>query len=257
MTPESFLTAIQLAAPSWHPVLKHGLEKMNAVDPAYLSSLAQDEYLPTQARLFAAFAQPLESVRYVLVGEGPYPREDSATGFCFMDGAVDELWSEQGLSKRVNRATSLRNFMKMLMVAEGLLSVDATKGEMIAGVSATARANGSGFIQTLPDLQNNLIDEGFLLLNAALVFRSEVAPAKDARAWRPLIAVVLEALLARDNLPPPTLILWGKIAQWLEDLEPVAGFPKAMAEHPYNLSFIANRGMQELFQPMRLLHLKQ
>ena len=107
------------------------------------------------------------------------------------------------------------------------------------------------------DLQNNLIDEGFLLLNAALVFRSEVAPAKDARAWRPLIAVVLEALLARDNLPPPTLILWGKIAQWLEDLEPVAGFPKAMAEHPYNLSFIANRGMQELFQPMRLLHLKQ
>ena len=101
MTPESFLTAIQLAAPSWHPVLKHGLETMNAVDPAYLSSLAQDEYLPTQARLFAAFAQPLESVRYVLVGEGPYPREDSATGFCFMDGAVDELWSEQGLSKRV------------------------------------------------------------------------------------------------------------------------------------------------------------
>lgn len=257
MTPESFLTAIELAAPSWHPVLKHGLESMNAVDPAYLSSLAQDEYLPTQARLFAAFAQPLESVRYVLVGEGPYPREDSATGFCFMDGAVNELWSEQGLSKRVNRATSLRNFMKMLMVAEGLLSVEATKGEMIAGVSATARAEGSGFIQTLPDLQNNLMDEGFLLLNAALVFRSEVAPAKDAKAWRPLIEAVLEALLARDHLPPPTLILWGKIAQWLEDLEPVAGFPKAMAEHPYNLSFIANRGMQELFQPMRLLHLKQ
>ena len=73
--------------------------------------------------------------------------------------------------------------MKMLMVAEGLLSVDATKGEMIAGVSATARAKGSGFIQTLPDLQNNLIDEGFLLLNAALVFRPEVVPAKDAKAW--------------------------------------------------------------------------
>ena len=146
--------------------------------------------------------------------------------------------------------------MKMLMVAEGLLPVDATKGEMIAGVSATARANGSGFIQTLPDLQNNLIDEGFLLLNAALVFRPEVAPAKDAKAWRPFINVVLGFLMARSDQAPPTLVLWGKIAQWLEELEPVAGFPKAVAEHPYNLSFIAHSGMQHLFGPMKLLHLR-
>ena len=229
---------------------------MAVADPLYLPSLVNGAFLPTQGRLFAAFAQPIESVRYVLVGEGPYPRETSATGVCFMDGAVDELWSEQGLSKRVNRATSLRNFMKMLMVAEGLLSVDASKGEMIAGVSATARAKDSGFIQTLPDLQNNLTKQGFLLLNAAFVFRPEVAPAKDAKAWRPLINVVLEALLARDDALPPTLVLWGKIAQWLEDLEPVAGFPKAVAEHPYNLSFIAHPGMQTLFGPMKLLYLR-
>jgi uracil-DNA glycosylase len=256
MIPESFLTAIQLAAPSWRPILLRGLHDMAVADPLYLPSLVNCAFLPTQGRLFAAFAQPMESVRYVLVGEGPYPREASATGVCFMDGAVDELWSEQGLSKRVNRATSLRNFMKMLMVAEGLLSVDATKGEMVAGVSATARAEGSGFIQTLPDLQNNLTQQGFLLLNAALVFRPEVAPAKDAKAWRPLLQAVLEALLVRGHLPPPTLVLWGKIAQWLEDLSLVAEFPRSIAEHPYNLSFIANVGMQQLFAPMRLLHLK-
>jgi uracil-DNA glycosylase len=52
------------------------------------------------------------------------------------------------------------------------------------------------------------------------------------------------------------LVLWGKIAQWLEELEPVAGFPKAVAEHPYNLSFIAHSGMQTLFGPMKLLHLR-
>jgi len=256
MIPSFITDSVSLAAPSWRPVLLRGLQAVAASNPEYLPSLVDGSFLPTQARLFAAFAQPLESVRYVLVGEGPYPREDSATGFCFMDGAVDELWSEQGLSKRVNRATSLRNFMKMLMVAEGLLSVDATKGEMIAGVSATARSNGSGFIQTLPDLQNNLSDEGFLLLNAALVFRPEVAPAKDAKAWRPLINSVLESLLERRDQPPPTLVLWGKIAQWLEELEPVAGFPKAVAEHPYNLSFIAHSGMQTLFGPMKLLHLR-
>ena len=82
---------------------------MHVADPAYLSALAEDHFLPTQGRLFAAFSQPLEEVRYVLVGEGPYPREESATGVCFMDGAVRELWSTQGLSKPVNRATSLRN----------------------------------------------------------------------------------------------------------------------------------------------------
>jgi uracil-DNA glycosylase len=251
MIPESFLTAIQLAAPSWRPILLSGLHDMAVADPLYLPSLVIGAFLPTQGRLFAAFAQPIESVRYVLVGEGPYPREDSATGFCFMDGAVDELWSEQGLSKRVNRATSMRNFMKMLMVAEGLLSVDATKGEMIAGVSAIARAKDSGFIQTLPDLQNNLTNEGFLLLNAALVFRPEVAPAKDAKAWRPLLQRSDQA-----DQAPPTLVLWGKIAQWLEDLEPVKAFPKAVAEHPYNLSFIAHSGMQTLFGPMKLLHLR-
>ena len=256
MIPSFIADSVSLAAPDWHPILLRGLQAVAASAPEYLPSLVNGSFFPTQARLFAAFAQPLEQVRYVLVGEGPYPREQSATGFCFMDGAVDELWSEQGLSKRVNRATSLRNFMKMLMVAEGLLSVDATKGEMIAGVSATAREKGSGFIQTLPDLQNNLIDEGFLLLNAALVFRPEVAPAKDAKAWRPLINVVLESLLARRDQPPPMLVLWGKIAQWLEELEPVAGFPKAVAEHPYNLSFIAHSGMQRLFGPMKLLHLR-
>jgi uracil-DNA glycosylase len=259
MIPPFITDAVALADPGWRPILQRGLQALAASDPEYLPSLADGSFLPTQGRLFAAFAQPLESVRYVLVGEGPYPREDSATGFCFMDGAVDELWSEQGLSKRVNRATSLRNFMKMLMVAEGLLSVDATKGEMIAGVSAIARAKDSGFIQTLPDLQNNLTNEGFLLLNAALVFRSEVAPAKDAKAWRPLINVVLEALLQRSDQAdqaPPTLVLWGKIAQWLEDLEPVKAFPKAVAEHPYNLSFIAHSGMQRLFEPMKLLHLR-
>jgi uracil-DNA glycosylase len=256
MIPPFITDAVSLAAPGWHPILQRGLQAVSASYPEYLPSLVDGSFLPTQGRLFAAFAQPLESVRYVLVGEGPYPREDSATGFCFMDGAVDELWSEQGLSKRVNRATSLRNFMKMLMVAEGLLSVDATKGEMIAGVSAIARAKDSGFIQTLPDLQNNLTNEGFLLLNAALVFRPEVAPAKDAKAWSPLITVVLESLLNRAEQSSPTLVLWGKIAQWLEDLEPVKAFPKALAEHPYNLSFIAHSGMQRLFEPMKLFHLR-
>ena len=72
--PAAILAALQLADPSWRPHLEAGLAAMAAQDPAYLPALAADDYLPTGGRLFAAFALPLEAVRYVLVGEGPYPR---------------------------------------------------------------------------------------------------------------------------------------------------------------------------------------
>lgn len=254
--PSAILDLINHAAPSWRPVLAHGLQSMNRESPDYLQALSDDRFLPTGGRIFSAFEQPLQAVNYVLVGEGPYPREQSATGVCFMDGAVDSLWSAQGLSKPVNRATSLRNFMKMLMVADGLLKPDATGGEAVAPVAAKAMQSGSGFIQTLPELQQNLTDHGFLLLNAALVFRSHVPPVKEAKAWRPLLETVLEALADRPGLAPPTLVLWGRIAQWLEDLHAASRFPKAVAEHPYNLSFIQNQDMQDLFGPMHLLRAK-
>jgi uracil-DNA glycosylase len=256
MIPSLFTVAAERSADAWRPVLLRGLEALRAADPSYLPALANDDFLPTQGRLFAAFDQPLDKVRYVLVGEGPYPREASATGVCFMDGAVKELWSAQGLSKPVNRATSLRNFMKMLMVADGLLEPEHTGGESVGVVSAQAMAPGAGFIQTLPDLQQNLTDHGFLLLNAALVFRSHVPPVKEAKAWRPFLETVLDALADRPDLPPPTLVLWGRIAQWLEDLPAVSRFPRSIAEHPYNLSFIQNQAMQDLFGRMRLLRAK-
>ncbi len=245
--------ALPLADVSWRPVLIRGLEAMNAADPAYLPALAQDEYLPTKNRLFAAFAQPLDAVRYVLVGEGPYPREESATGVCFMDGAVGALWSSAGLSKQVNRATSLRNFMKMLMVADGLLTPESTTGEAVTDVAQRAQAPDAHFIQTLPELQNNLHANGFLLLNAALVFRPHVPPVKEAKAWLPFLQVVLEALADRAGHPAPTLVLWGKVAALLQAIAVTKRFPQAVAEHPYNLSFIKNKDMQQLFGPMRLL----
>jgi len=246
--PASIIDALELAHPSWRPALERGLHAVAAADPAYLPALAADTYLPTRGRLFAAFAQPRDAVRYVLVGEGPYPREDSATGVCFMDGAVGALWSEAGLSKQVNRATSLRNFMKMLLVADGQLQEGDTGGAAMAPVAARARADAHT-IQTLPELQANLTARGFLLLNAALVFRAHVAPVKDAKAWKPFLQTVLAELAAVK----PVLVLWGKIAEQLQALPEAAVLPQAAAEHPYNLSFIGNKDMQALFGPMQLL----
>lgn len=241
--PSSILDALSRAHPSWQPHLLKGLEAVARADPAYLQALALDDYLPTEQRLFAAFSLPLAEVRYVLVGEGPYPRAESATGVCFMDGAVGSLWCEGGLSKPVNKATSLRNFMKMLLVADGKLDAADTGGAAMASVDS------GGMIQTLAQLQHNLTGQGFLLLNASLVFRPHVAPVADARAWLPFLQAVLGAL--RETAP--TLVLWGKIAEQLKKLPETQGLPRIVSEHPYNLSFIRHEGMQALFRPLRLL----
>lgn len=248
--PHVFMQALQRADASWRPHLEAGLAAMMRATPDYLPLLAGDDYLPTGGRIFAAFAQPLDKVRFVLVGEGPYPRPESATGVCFMDGAVGALWSDTGLSKQVNRATSLRNFMKMLLVADGQLTPDDTGGAALAPVVRRLREGAA--IETLAQLQDKLLGQGFLLLNAALVFRKHVAPAVDARAWMPLLRAVLAALAARE--PKPALVLWGKIAEQLDKVPETAAFPKEQAEHPYNLSFINHAGMQALFGPMRLLY---
>lgn len=250
LVPQSLLNALSLAHPSWHAHLVQGLEAVARANPAYLPALAASDYLPTGQRIFAAFAQPLAEVRYVLVGEGPYPRAESATGVCFMDGAVGSLWCETGLSKPVNRATSLRNFMKMLLVADGQLDGANTGGLAMQPVAQRARSGAA--IATLAQLQDNLTGRGFLLLNAALVFRPQVKPVIDARAWLPFLQTVLAAL-AQHRQPVPTLVLWGKIAEQLRQLPETARFPQVSSEHPYNLSFINHAGMQALFGPMRLL----
>ncbi|WP_165973833.1 uracil-DNA glycosylase [Paucimonas lemoignei] len=247
---------LDLADATWRTALRAGLEALAEVNPDYLPALVEDQYLPTEGRLFAAFAQPLPAVRYILVGEGPYPRPESATGFCFMDGAVQSLWSESGLSKPVNRATSLRNFMKLLLVADGRLEPDNTSGAAMAHIAQEANAADSDFIQTRAELQQNLTDRGFLLLNAALVFRPHVPPLKEAKAWQPFLECVLEALerhAGESGKPLPTLVLWGKIAEQLKSVPALPDFPQAVSEHPYNLSFILNPTMQALFGPMHLL----
>jgi uracil-DNA glycosylase len=247
--PGSILDALALAHPSWHPHLLAGLQAMMRANPAYLPALAGDHYLPTEQRMFAAFALPRDAVKYVLVGEGPYPRAESATGVCFMDGAVGSLWCETGLSKAVNKATSLRNFMKLLLVADGQLDAADTGGAAMGPVARAAGKNGS--VETLAQLQDNLTRQGFLLLNASLVFRPHVAPMQDAKAWMPFLQEVLQALLASGQLP--TLVLWGKIAEQLGKLPETSRFPQCVSEHPYNLTFIQHAGMQDLFRPMRLL----
>lgn len=258
--PAQLQCMVRAADPTWQPVIERGLQAVAHADPGYLTQLLGVDFLPEGGRLFAAFAQPMDRVRYILIGEGPFPRAASATGVCFMDGAVGTLWSKSGLSKPVNRATSLRNFIKMLLVADGQLLAAQTAGMALAEIASVAQAPGSWLIPTLADLQRSLHANGFLLLNATLVFRADVPPAREARAWRPFLQIVLDALASHAldcGRPPPTLVLWGKVAAQVEALSIASAFPKVRAEHPYNLSFIVNSTMHRLFGPMRLLHVRK
>ncbi|MBI3229078.1 MAG: uracil-DNA glycosylase [Burkholderiales bacterium] len=259
--PASIEAALQLADVSWHAILRDALQALQVAAPEYLPELAQDSYLPTEGRLFAAFSRPLATTRYILVGEGPYPRAASATGVCFMDGAVGSLWSDEvggGLSKAVNRATSLRNWMKMLMVASGKLPADGVTPARIAAIAAQAHAPDSPITQSLPQFQAKLEQQGFLLVNASLVFRPHVAPVKEAKPWQVFFLHVLASMqqeMRAQGLALPTLVLWGKIAAQLQQFAVLEQFPQICAEHPYNLSFIHNQEMQAFFAPMDLLGL--
>ncbi|MEO8400465.1 MAG: uracil-DNA glycosylase [Gammaproteobacteria bacterium] len=230
------------ADPSWHICLEQALEK---IDPLYLEKLySSNDWLPGHQNIFNAFSLPVHKTNFVLFGESPYPRAASANGYAFWDAAVEQLWSVTGLSKSVNRATSLRNIIKMLLVAEGVL-----KPKQI-GQSDIANLNKETFVSTNKEFFNNFLQHGFLLLNATPVLRIDQVR-KDALAWQPFVHHVLDFLFTTH--PEIRLILLGNIANTIDKLIDRPEMDKLYAEHPYNLSFIHNPDVIHFFKPLHLL----
>ncbi len=224
--------------PEWQPLLMNALESM---DEDYLKNLLLDEHwFPGFNALFAAFSLPLSKLQYLLLGESPYPRKQSANGYAFWDDAVGSLWSEQGLSKPVNRATSLRNIMKMLLKARGSLTVETSQ-------EAIAQIDKEPLVKTAQQLFEGMMNKGFLLLNASLVYSEGQVP-YHARHWRPFMQNLLEQLALIK--PTVELILLGKIAGVIPpNILPIG----LLAEHPYNISFINNAKVLQFFKPLDLL----
>lgn len=229
---------IEQAHPEWHPLLSRCFEDINL---DYIKQLtANDGWLPGKSKLFAAFNLPLSSTQYILFGESPYPRAESANGYAFWDNAVKSIWSSTGLSKEVNRATSLRNMIKMLLLARGDLSTDLSQ-------RAIAALDKSVYKNTLEAFFRGLMSQGVLLLNASLIYREDQV-LFHARQWRPFIHRLLSQLA--DNFPSIQLIMLGRIAEQI----PKTGLQTALiAEHPYNISFITNPEVIAFFKPMDLL----
>jgi uracil-DNA glycosylase len=237
--------------PQWYGILA---EALATLDTEYLESLLQDDsWLPGSDQLLAAFRRDRNGVRYLLIGESPYPRRESANGIAFYDAAVSSLWSEQGLSKAVNRATSLRNIMKTALLAEGLLDKD-DEGKLAQ--STIAAIDKRGLIKTLDEFFANLQQAGFLMLNATPVLHPARKPVLEARHWQAFLEQLLLSM-AQQSDTRITLLLWGKIAQQLEAMPSSQHYDKLVCEHPYNLSFIDNPQMLRLFADLAPLQQPQ
>ena len=231
----------------WQDVL---YEALGTIDADYLSQLIDSNaWLPGIDKLFSAFRRDRLGVRYVLIGESPYPRKQSANGIAFYDATVDELWSKTGLSKTVNRATSLRNIIKTALLAEGYIVPDL-QGKI--SQTSIAALDKTGMVQTMGELFQALQNNGFLMLNATPVLHPERKPSLEAKYWHGFLLRLLEGL-ATSLDQPVTLVLWGKIAESIEPLAVTGRYHKLVSEHPYNLSFIQNPTMLSLFRELKLL----
>ena len=206
-------------------------------------------WLPGVDRLLSAFRRDRSGVRYLLIGESPYPRQKSANGIAFYDAAVDGLWSDHGLSKAVNRATSLRNIVKTALLAEGHLHKDAD-GKITQ--HAIAELDKRDLVQSLAGLFANLERAGFLMLNATPVLHPGRKPAQEARYWQQFLDRLL-TLIAANSRRRITLLLWGKIAKLVADMPASKNYDKLVCEHPYNISFIDNPDMLRLLAKVCVL----
>lgn len=237
--------SLQNVHPSWHDIIKYALHTVSEYYLQELTDQPKGSWLPGAAAIFNAFSIPLTATRYVLLGESPYPRAQSANGYAFWDHAIGSLWSSTGFSKELNRATSWRNFIKMLLVAQKLIRPDELSQANIA------RLDKSSLITDNRELFERLLKEGFLLLNASLVFRPRLVNT-DAKHWQPFLESILHTL--ENTHPRLNYCLFGKIAQKIKLLTNKTSGQLLISEHPYNLSFITNREVIDFFEPLRLLN---
>jgi len=229
-----------LSYASWDTILAKAYASL---DDNYQRFLEKGNgYFPSREHYFNAFKTlPKDKVKYILFGQDPYPREESAGGYAFIDTNVKHLFSTTGLSKEVNRATSLRNFIKMALLARGDLKDDTSQ-------QSIAKVDKSALIDSIDALRENFEKNGVLLLNTALIFTDKRSSAKHIKAWRPFV----QSLLSSLEEERPKLILFGTHAKELKKKFALEKFETIEIEHPYNTTFIHNPKALELFGAMNL-----
>jgi uracil-DNA glycosylase len=228
--------------PSWKEIVSSSLLSL---DKKYLNFLEKDKnYFPNKNNFLNAFKTlSLDKTKYILFGQDPYPRKESAGGYAFIDMKVTTLFAPNGgFSKEVNKATSLRNMMKMFLFCDGKLKDDFSK-------DAIKKIDTKNYINYIEELKQNFEKNGVLLLNTALIFTSKEDTKYHTNMWKPFIKTLLQKITNHDI----KLILFGNISKKIAKFESAKRFENIKLPHPYNISFITDKKVHKLFCKMNLL----
>lgn len=227
--------------------IENVLRNLDSNEKDILEKILEDKTLiPNRKDVFNGFNIPAQDIKYIIFGESPYPRKESATGHAFIDGKVNNIWTKEGLSKEVNKATSLRNLFKTALVAENILPPNKTTKEFLKDI------NKEDFVNNMQDLQLNLNNNGVALLNSCLSLRDGKVQSSDIVFWIKIMDRFLFDLFLKNN--SIKLILWGNISKRIKKMESFKYYDSIESEHPYNKSFIENEVMQNLLKEINFLY---
>jgi uracil-DNA glycosylase len=168
----------ELVGPGWAPVLAPVEDRIRAMGEFLRAEAAAGRgFLPDGDRIFAAFQQPFDSVRVLIVGQDPYPTPGHPIGLCF---AVDR--GVRPLPK------SLANIF-------------------------TEYGDDLGHPRPVDGDLSPWVDQGVLLLNRALTVQPGRPASHRGKGWEAVTGRVIEALVERDQ--PLVALLWGRDARSL------------------------------------------
>lgn len=187
----------ELVHPSWAAALAPVTAQVTALGAFLRAERAAGRgYLPAGGHVLRAFAQPLDAVRVLIVGQDPYPSPGHAVGLSF------SVASDVHPIPR-----SLQNIFQELGTDLGL----------------PRPSNG--------DL-SPWADQGVLLLNRVLTVEPGAAGGHRGKGWETVTAQAISTLAARGG--PLVAILWGRDAQELEPA--LGRVPCIKSAHPSPLS---------------------
>ena len=187
----------ELVGPGWDEVLRPVQPQLQQLgDFLRAEQAAGRRFLPSGENILAAFRQPFDDVRVLLVGQDPYPTPGHAIGLCF---------SVAGNVRPVPR--SLQNIYR----------------EYCEDLGHPQPGNGDLTPWTR---------QGVMLLNRVLTVRPGAPASHRGKGWEAITEHAIRALVARDK--PLVAILWGSDARGLRPL--LGETPIVASAHPSPLS---------------------
>ncbi|HVM20550.1 MAG TPA: uracil-DNA glycosylase [Egibacteraceae bacterium] len=186
-----------LIDPGWARQLEPVRDQLAALgDFLRAEQAAGRRFLPAGANILAAFRQPFDAVKVLLVGQDPYPTAGHPIGLCFSVAA-----DVRPLPK------SLQNIFREYRDDLGHPSPQC--GDLTPWAQ-----------------------QGVMLLNRVLTVRVGAPASHRGKGWEHITEHAIRALVARDK--PLVAVLWGSDARGLRPL--LGATPIIQSAHPSPLS---------------------